>query len=373
MLRESQNPLLFLSLLLTTVLVVGAAGAGTAQTIEQSEAVASAGEDGTAANVEAAKSGTFTEAESLDADDVDAVIRSKETKTAATFTELETAIVAEKLLVGGLDHLAAGTGTRNAGYGTIRLRGAPPGARLVAAFLYWGDIVAGPAPLAANVNFEGRRVTGRLIGSTTQPCWNGGGVFALYRAVVSHLVPREIDGDYQVDGFASNLVDGRDPWASVNNTLPLAEGASLVVLFTERNIPRSARLYFTHGPVFFFGQVDIVQGLFPGLPAHAQLKLTRIGADGQGGFGLRAVTPISDERTFVGPAVPALTQIRGTGSTLHTDSDWNGDDGGPLNQLWDTHTDDITGTVGAAAPSYVVRYRSFGDCIEAAVHILGAL
>lgn len=42
-------------------------------------------------------------------------------------------------LPGGLDHVAAGVGTRNAGYGTIHLQGAPDGAVAVRATLYWGD------------------------------------------------------------------------------------------------------------------------------------------------------------------------------------------------------------------------------------------
>lgn len=332
---------------------------------------------GTTEKPENAKAVAFVEAETLDADAIDVIIDEKSRKAEAEFTELERAIVLRALTIGGVDYAVAGTQTRNASYGTIRLRGIPQRARLVLAFLYWGEVVASaPAvPATTNINFEGRRVTGRLIGTSTQPCWNGAGVFALYRAVVSHLIPTEIDGDYQVDGFNGTLVHGANPWtAPSSTTLPLAEGATLVVLYTDSQITRGARVYLSEGPVFFSGQVDIFHSLVPPLPAFTQLRHARIGGDGQVGGGLNAFAFATDELTFIGPTTAALVQIRGTGSAFNTDSDWNGGDGGPLNQLWDTNDDDITAAnaLAAGATSYVVRYRSLGDCIEAAVHILGA-
>lgn len=314
---------------------------------------------------------------SLDSADIDRIVADKRRKSADEFTDLERAVVFEGETFGGVDFAVAGTQTRNAGYGTIRLRGVPARASLVLAFLYWGEVVAAPVPATADVNFEGRRISGDLIGTSTQPCWNSSGVFALYRANVSLFIPAEIDGDYQVDGFNSFLVDGRDPWAFTPtpgiNTLPLAEGASLVVFFIDAETPAGARVYLHHGPAFFSGLVDFTHTLSPALPAHLFLRHARIGADGQHGAGRAATATLSDERTFIGPTTAALVQIRGTGSAINTDSDWNGADGRPINQLWDTNDDDLStrAVLAAGDTSYVVRYQSFGDCIEAAVHILG--
>lgn len=315
------------------------------------------------------QSAEFEAAESLDAEVVRSTLASKEDKTDAELTELERAIVCCSDAI-GVDHLAAGTGTRNAGYGTIRLRGAPPNARLIAAYLYWGGIEDAPPP-TQDVNFEGRRVTGRLLGTAVGPCW-GGGTFGLYRAVVSHLIPPEIDGDYRVDGFPSFLVDGRNPWGpNAISTRPLAEGSSLVALITHRNLSSSARTYFFHGPVQFSGPLTIDQALAPPL-ASSILKHTRIGADGQVGAGITPFGAAPQEDTFIGPVPGPLTQIKGVGA-INTDSDWNGADGVPLNQLWDTHTSDVSGTIPAGSPSYRVQYVSRGDCLEAAVHVLGSL
>jgi hypothetical protein len=110
----------------------------------------------------------------------------------------------------------------------------------------------------------------------------------------------------------------------------------------------------------------------------ANLKHSRIGADGQVGVtncGLRSIPGISDERTWIeNPATAGSIQIKGDGAGLNRDSDWNGDDGEPLNKLWDSHTDVFANGNFLAAGgglSYRVRYLSQGDCIVWVVHILG--
>src|SRR5262249_54587605 len=115
-------------------------------------------------------------------------------------------------LPGGLDHVANGVGTRNAGFGTIRLRGVPRRAVAVRAFLYWGTIYDGPAiPLQARATFNGTNVIGRLIGLSAPPCWPGS-FYAAFRASVIALLRPGINADYSVTNLASSLTDGRDPW-----------------------------------------------------------------------------------------------------------------------------------------------------------------
>ena len=88
----------------------------------------------------------------------------------------------------GIDHMAAGTALRNTGFGTIRLRGVPPGATPVSAFLYFGIIDSTvPVPNPLLVNFNGFFVFAWLVNTAPSPCW-GAGTFRAYRALVLPLL-----------------------------------------------------------------------------------------------------------------------------------------------------------------------------------------
>ena len=335
------------------------------------------GQDGTSTARAADLEDSFKDMESLDTDSVEA------NPVAPDDTDDSTASTAAVVVApappstkvypipvplhGGLDHVANGVATRNAGFGTIRLRGAPPGATRVRAFLYWGEIITGPIALAQTVLFRGVPVTGRLIGVSAPPCWPGT-AFVAYRASVIALVAPGINGDYLVSRLPSSLVDGRDPWlhAPVPAPTPLSEGASLVVIYSHPSVPLAARVFINNGAVMFFGAAAINNPLPAPVPAYGTLKHTRLGADGQVGSSTFAAAPITSERTFLN-----LVQIKGVGSAFNTDSDWNGGDGAPLNQLWDTNTSSLFGNpVPPGAFNYVVRYVSNGDCIVAVAHVL---
>jgi hypothetical protein len=292
------------------------------------------------------------------------------TTTASTSSTSATATSAKLYpipvpLPGGLGHVANGVGTRNAGYGTIRLRGAPAGSVRVGAYLYWGTIQTAPPP-TQTILFNGVKVTGRLIG-TGQSCWCGG-TFAAYRASVISLVNPAINADYRVSNMPSAITNGSDPWNSPC-MLPLSQGASLVVAYAHSSIPPAARVYINDGSVFFAaGTVNIFNALPTPVPPYTRLRHTRLGGDGQVGNSTFSNLPITNERTFLG--IP-LTQIKGTGSPFNGDSDWNGDDGVPLNQLWDTHTDSFNkALVPFGAFNYNVSYAANGDCIYAVAHVL---
>jgi hypothetical protein len=129
----------------------------------------------------------------------------------------------------------------------------------------------------------------------------------------------------------------------------------------------------------FFGGHTVNHPTIPAINGNLpNLKHSRIGADGQVGTtncGLRSSPTISDEKTWIqNPVTAGLIQIKGDGGGLNRDSDWNGDDGEPLNKLWDSHTDVFANSAFLAAGgglSYNVLYSSQGDCIVWAVHILG--
>jgi len=266
------------------------------------------------------------------------------------------------------EHIANGTNLRNAGWGTVRLRGVPPRSTLLNATLYWGLILpndtAGPPPFMT-VTIEGHRTTGALIGIAREPCWNAAGIYVLYAANVNAFIPPAINGDYQVDCFPSKVTTAENPWEFVDTGFTMAEGASLVVIFTNPNI-LLGNVYTHTGPAYFDNTITINHNLNPVAPPNSLLRHTRIGADGQVGGGLISLLPTTDERTFIN-----ALQIKGPTSPLNGDSDWNGDDGGPLNQLWDTHTDEFESVISAGAANYTVRYVSpNGDCVNPSVHVV---
>ena len=294
-------------------------------------------------------------------------------------------------LPGGLDYAVAGVSTRNSGDGVIRLRGVPPGAIRIAAWLVWGEIAAPPPVTNYPVQFglvcnsSGTIYPGFLYGTTQQPCWNSAGVYAGYIANVTAAVPSTLfNGDYQVNRLKSWITDKGCPWKDAacpapSNQMPLSEGTSLIVLYTSPCIPANAQFYLHLGPQRFTGAHTVTHFIGP-IPSNLlTAKHSRIGADGQVSFGAGAVfTPpffdpscglrsnqfISNEQTWIN-----TLQIKGNGG-LNQDSDWNGYDGEPLNKLWDTHTDAFNSNI-LAAPSYNVTYVSNGDCIVWAAHILG--
>lgn len=274
---------------------------------------------------------------------------------------------------GGVDHMAAGTNLRNAGYGTIRLRGVPPTATAVSAFLYIGLIDSTtPPPNPLVVNFNGTNVNAFLVTTAPSPCW-GAGTHRAYRAPVLPLLAPGINADYPVRGVPSSVTDGRCPWAGALPN-PRAEGASLVVLYTDRSVPRGTRTQIHH-PIVTAVFGTTTYNHFLTFPINfGAVKHTRLGADGQTGIGCPgASTGTTNERTFIGgPVFTPLVQIRGNPAAPNLDSDWNGTDGEPLNQLWDTHTSPVAGTIapGAFVANYRVQYQAPGDCIIPVAHVL---
>jgi hypothetical protein len=285
---------------------------------------------------------------------------------------------------GRVDHAAAGTGLRNFDSGTIRLRGIPANSTVVRAFLYWAMICPTGAvcPPIVPIEFEGRTIDSRLLCTGAQPCWVAGATLGAYLVDVTGLMPgtttavvanKVINGDYQISRFPfhPNERDGRDPWVPLTALTPKVEGATLVVVYSNPSLSLTGRVHLHHGCDFFVGTLNVTNPLVPAAPSPILFaKSTRFGADGQVGTGNSASPITSEEKTFFGGpsancAVAVLTQIAGDGSTRNHDSDWNGSDGGPLNQLWDTRTTTVTGLLRAGAANYCVRYVSSGDCMNA--------
>jgi len=285
---------------------------------------------------------------------------------------------------GRVDHAAAGTGLRNFDSGTIRLRGVRQGSTVVRAFLFWAMIcpVGADCPATVPIEFEGRTIDSRLFCTGGQPCWVAGASLGAYIVDVTGLMPgtttaavanKVINGDYQISRFPYNAGerDGRNPWTPVTTLTPKVEGATLLVVYSNPNLSTSGRVYLHRGCDLFSGTLNVSNTINPVAPSTINVaKLTHFGADGQVGTGTSATPAASGEKTFFGGpaancAAAALVQISGDGSTRNLDSDWNGADGVPLNQLWDTHTTTVTGLLRGGAANYCVRYVSTGDCMNA--------
>jgi hypothetical protein len=269
-----------------------------------------------------------------------------------------TPIVAQPSAFVEADHAAAGIGLRNRGGGVINLRGVPDGATAVRAFLYW-DVLMADAPPTMTVSFNAVGVSGNLIGQGESPCWGGGLHNFAYRAEVPlPLLFAGINGDYGVAGVPSGIGTGSNPWESAV-VPPLAEGATLAVFFRAPG-GRFQQTYVYETPIsgsMFTVAIDIVLTGFRAPRSDA--KLTLVGADGQRGGGLTGnlgtlETSFLDGHQFAGPTSPFLP-------TVHNDSDWNGQDGQPLNQLWDTRTHVVTTDPGASQAA--LRYVAGGDCL----------
>lgn len=307
---------------------------------------------------------------------------------------VEAAAVRYAVFQGAVDHAAAGCGLRNFDSCTISLRGIPGGSTVIRAFVYWAMLCPtstanDTCPRTVDIEFDGRTITSRLICTGANPCW-AGGPLGTYLVDVTGLMPgvhpaahpnKVINGDYRINAIPSNPLerDGRDPWVPVTPNVPKAEGATLVVVYSNPALSAVGKVYIHHGcDTALGGTLHILNALVPAAPSPVTAaKFTRFGADGQVGSSVSPTAAADDTTWFGGPvaacvATTALTQIAGPGSLLNADSDWNGSDGGPLNQLWDTHTSTVTSLLKAGAANYCVRYTFPGDCVTPIGYVLTA-
>ena len=258
------------------------------------------------------------------------------------------------------DHVANGIALRNRIEGTIRLRGAPVPSKVLAALLYF-NFSDGSREGLRNVPvlFNANRIVADKTGDHDDPCWGMAGNHS-YLADVTQLVPigGHLNQDYQVvlQFDADTSTTGQNPWATPEPGQKIrVEGATLVVVYRTPD---------TTGPVFVYDAINnsMFSGtaqfdlLHPNLAATG--RFTMVGADGQRGLGYDNIA--SNELTFfdglqiAGPPVAS--------------SDWDGSDGWPMPQLWDTHTHNVklNGSISS------VRYQASGDCLVPVAFVIDA-
>ncbi len=228
-------------------------------------------------------------------------------------------------------YVAKGIGMRNRGYGTITIKGVPKGAKVKAAYLYWGVIAKKKTASLAKGVFNGHAITGTNIGSSGNPCWGSGwpGAHYAYRASVTSFIKGGINGKYTLKGFASGRTDGIDPWkAPLKFPFPLMDGASLVIVFEKGDYPLTKIFIYNGSATTTGGLLGISVGPFVATDPVGPVYTTFIGADGQSDYD----EPGSTCRSVTVPK-----------------ADWDGTDpqaGKKYSNgnLWDTDT--ATGSVG---------------------------
>jgi hypothetical protein len=249
-------------------------------------------------------------------------------------------------------YVASGVGLRNRGSGNIVLSGIPARATVTKAYLYW-NILGGSTPGSNfSVGRIGRtQIRGAFLGQGDSPCWGGVTTGYAYRADVTGLVGG--NGTYALSGFASGQTNGADPFTT-GSTPPLAEGASLVVVYSKPSYPLT-RVLIANGYSMTSGTTftENIGWGFPATNPVGQVRTTFIGGDGQANF----TEPAS---TFNGTPI--------------AQADWDGTDRPipPYSQgnLWDTDTATVGTLVHPGQTSANVTVTGGGDCLTWVAQVL---
>ena len=156
----------------------------------------------------------------------------------------------------GLRGLGGLSGTPGIARGVIQIAGVPAGGEVVAAFLYWQVVskdTLGPQSGTAGAKFNGYPLATangplarNLVSDGIAPCWSGGGATGAadgqhrtysYRADVLRFLPVDAHGRFVVNG--PHTVEIPDSGPS-GNSVPIALGASLVVVYRDATLPLNA-------------------------------------------------------------------------------------------------------------------------------------
>ena len=255
----------------------------------------------------------------------------------------ESPVVSSTMTLNG-GYVAAGVGLRNRGSGTISVSGIPAGSTVEQAFLYWSILGVEPQPDYAQGLVNGTSVTGDLIDSGPAPCWPDIPVGFAYRADATSVVSG--NGPVTLSGFASGSRAADDPW-DAEPSLPLAEGASLVVVY--RN------------PAYPLTSVTIADGYtMVGSGRTATLTMP---------LGATASNPVGAARTtFIGADGQATSEPASTfNGRAVAEADWDGTDGPTpgysQGNLWDTMTASVGQWIIPGATTATMTVSGGADCM----------
>jgi hypothetical protein len=252
-----------------------------------------------------------------------------------------TITVKPSYLATGVDHVADGVALRNSCSGTIALRGIPSGSTLKSAFLYWNYMDSSKVGASSSaVTFNGKTVTGTKVADQPDLCWGTNGDHS-YRASIT---PVASGGNYVFTAQTCTDKSGQNPWNPLLTGTaiePAWDGASLVETYSNSSTTSDIVAIFDNlkgasnsnaGAHNFAVKMNTGTTIFSGTGLF-----TQINADGQVGDSFDPVCTstggiCTDEQDD-------FNSIRLTGpGGAYPQSDWDGSNGWPLPQLWDTHT-----------------------------------
>jgi hypothetical protein len=219
------------------------------------------------------------------------------------------------------DYVVGGVGLRGSGGApqTIVVNGVPASADVLGMFLYWQTVVSTSALASASdgATFEGQEIGGisdaegtnvKLVNTGgTSPCWSAGGatgassgskVLAIFRADVLRFVDdiNPVTGKLAINsadriaagipsgGFSISVPDG-----GTGGSLPLAQGASLVVVYRDATATTPLKSIVIYNGGFSLNNANDsfslgLAGFYQPATTGATARLTPIVADGQANF-----------------------------------------------------------------------------------------
>jgi hypothetical protein len=161
---------------------------------------------------------------------------------------------------------------------------------------------------------------------------------------------------------ANGSTAGQSPWVSA--VPPLFEGASLVLIGTGASTVSVYDVGF--GGRMFFDTLSYTLASAPSVANAAEVLFHNIGADGQIGVGVAAIPGTASEITWLNSR-----RIAGPGSPAN-DSDWNGGGAGPLPQLWDNTTHNVTAQARAGSNPSLLPFIVYApdDCLVTVANVV---
>jgi hypothetical protein len=259
-------------------------------------------------------------------------------------------------------------GLRNRADGGIEVSGVTGPVKR--ALLYWAVVTQGPPTAAvaslylkkgaANGTFT--NIVGTPIATGQSPCWFTGDRITVYRAVVPTTLANG-NGLYLVllKPGANGSTAGGNPWES--SIAPLFEGVSLVIIGTGNATVSVYDVGFA-GRMFYDTLTYSLNTV--SVASATEVLFHNIGADGQIGEGVTAISSVSSEITLLNSR-----RIAGPGSPSQK-SDWNGSVAEPLPQLWDNITHVVTTAARVGSTPTVLPFSVYApdDCLVTVANVL---
>lgn len=262
------------------------------------------------------------------------------------------------------DHVANGVALRNRTSGTIHLRGVPVKSNVLQALLYWNFSDRKEVGLdTLPVLFNGNLLNGKKTADSADPFWGMAGSHSYVADATQYVnTGGHPNQDYEVVLLfdSSTSTTGQNPWSPWELQDVRTQGATLIVIYENPDTtgPLFVYDYLNNSMFYSYAQFQLAHP-YPYPSSSTDALFTMVGADGQLGSGYNT---FASELTF-------FNGIQIAGIPV-TNSDWDGSDGWPLVQLWDTHTHIVT--LNSGTSNSTVEYQSHGDGLVPVAFVIDA-